>query len=505
MRPIRTTTGRSDHVVVAGAGLAGLAAALHLAGRGRQVTVIERADHPGGRAGRLDAGGYRFDTGPTVLTMPELVAEALAAVGEELTDRLDLVRLDPAYRAAFADGSTLDVHTGADAMTAAVREFAGPAEAAGYQRLRAWLTELYQREFGQFIAANFDSPLSLVTPALARLVALGAFRRLEPAIGQFIKDERLRRVFSFQSLYAGESPRHALAVYAVIAYMDTVAGVYFPRGGMRALPDALAAAAAAAGVKFHYGQAVTTLERSGNRVTAVRTSGGLRVPCDAAVLATELTTAYQLLGRRPRRPLPLRPAPSAVVVHAGTRRQWTGTAHHTILFGEAWDQTFDEIIDQGQLMRDPSLLVTRPTATDPGLAPDGTDLLYILAPAPNLARGRLDWDRTGDGYADQLAGLVADRLLPGLDGEISVRQVVTPADWARQGLVAGTPFSYAHSFLQSGPFRPGNLPRGVDNVALAGCGTVPGVGVPTALISGRLAADRITGPGPASPARRRSS
>ena len=222
-------------------------------------------------AGRLDVGGYRFDTGPTVLTMPDLVAEALAAVGENLTDRLDLVGLDPAYRAAFADGSTLDVHTDADAMTAAVREFAGPAEAAGYQRLRAWLTELYQQEFGQFIAANFDSPLSLVTPALARLVALGAFRRLEPAIGRFISDERLRRVFSFQSLYAGESPKHALAVYAVIAYMDTVAGVYFPRGGMRAVPDALAAAAAAAGVKFHYGQSVTALERSGNRVTAVRT------------------------------------------------------------------------------------------------------------------------------------------------------------------------------------------------------------------------------------------
>ena len=277
MRPMRTITGRSDHVVVAGAGLAGLAAALHLAGRGRQVTVIERADHPGGRAGRLDAGGYRFDTGPTVLTMPELVAEALAAVGEELTDRLDLVRLDPAYRAAFADGSTLDVHTDADAMTAAVGEFAGPAEAAGYQRLRAWLTELYQREFGQFIAANFDSPLSLVTPDLARLVALGAFRRLEPAIGRFIKDERLRRVFSFQSLYAGESPRHALAVYAVIAYMDTVAGVYFPRGGMRALPDALAAAAASAGVKFHYGQDrhhPGTLREPGHRRAHLRRPAG---------------------------------------------------------------------------------------------------------------------------------------------------------------------------------------------------------------------------------------
>jgi phytoene desaturase len=492
---MRTISGRSDHVVVVGAGLAGLAAALHLAGRGREVTLIERGSHPGGRAGRLNAGGYRFDTGPTVLTMPDLLAEPLAAVGEELSGRLDLIRLDPAYRAAFADGSTLDVHTDADAMTDAVAAFAGAGEAAGYRRLRAWLTELYQREFSQFIAANFDSPLSLVTPNLARLAALGAFRRLEPAVGRFIADERLRRVFSFQSLYAGESPQHALAVYAVIAYMDTVAGVYFPRGGMRAVPDALAAAAASAGVKLHYDAAVTTLERSGDRVTAVRTANGLRVPCDAVVLATELTTAYQLLGRRPRRPLPLRPSPSAVVLHVGARRSWPGTAHHSILFGQAWHSTFENVITDGKLMSDPSLLVTRPTATDPELAPDGTDALFILAPVPNLDRGPMDWERLGPGYADELAATVADRLLPGLPAEVSVRRVVTPADWARQGLVAGTPFSYAHSFGQSGPFRPGNLPRGVANVALAGCGTVPGVGVPTALVSGRLAADRITGSG----------
>src|SRR5262249_43058498 len=149
--------------------------------------------------------------------------------------------------AMFADGSELDVHADADAMADAVARFAGPAEADGYRRLRAWLTRLYQAEFGRFIAANHDSPLSLAGPALARLGGLGAFRGLEPAIGRFVRDERLRRVFTFQSLYAGQAPRRALALYAVIAYMDTVAGVYFPRGGMRALPDALAAAAETAG------------------------------------------------------------------------------------------------------------------------------------------------------------------------------------------------------------------------------------------------------------------
>ncbi|HEY0936880.1 MAG TPA: phytoene desaturase family protein [Trebonia sp.] len=483
----------SGEVVVIGAGLAGLAAALHLAGRGRSVTVVERESFPGGRAGRLDTGGYRIDTGPTVLTMPDIIEDTLAAVGETLTGRLDLVRLDPAYRARFADGSQLDVHTDADAMTDAVTAFAGPAEAAGYRRLRAWLTKLYEAEFGQFIAANVDSPLSLAGPSLGRLAALGAFGRLEPTIGRFLHDERLRRVFTFQSLYAGESPQRALALYAVIAYMDTVAGVYFPRGGMRALPDALAAAAEAAGVRFCYGSPVTRLERSGPRISAVITAEGTRIGCTAVVLATELQTAYRLLGRAPRRPVPLRPSPSAVVLHLGLSRPWPEQAHHTISFGGAWRETFRQIIDQGQTMSDPSLLVTRPTATDPGLAPPGRDLLYVLAPAPNLAAGPADWDTAAAGYAEQLIATVADRLMPGLAAEAEILQVITPADWARQDLVAGTPFSYAHSLWQTGPFRPGNLPRGTQNAVLAGCGTVPGVGVPTALVSGRLAADRVTG------------
>ncbi len=490
---MRTVSGPTDHVVVVGAGLAGLAAALHLAGRGRQVTVVERAGVPGGRAGRLDVGDYRIDTGPTVLTMPELIAEPLAAVGEDLADRLDLVRLEPAYQARFADGARLDVHTDAEAMAEAVTAFAGAREAAGYRRLRAWLTELYRAEFGRFIAGNVDSPLGLLTPDLARLVALGAFRRWEPTIGRFLRDERLRRVFSFQSLYAGLSPRDALAVYAVIAYMDTVAGVYFPRGGMRAVPDALAAAAESAGVRFHYDTTATGLERIGSRVRAVHTDTQLRVPCDAVVLTTELPVAYRLLRRVPRRPVPLRAAPSAVVLHVGTTGRDTDTSHHTILFGEAWDGTFREIIDEGRRMSDPSLLVTRPTATDPGLAPAGRDLWYVLAPAPNLERGRIDWDRTGAEYADRLLSRVDERLVSGLPGRVEMTRLVTPADWGRQGMVVGTPFSYAHTFTQTGPFRPANLPRGVDNAVLAGCATVPGVGVPTALISGRLAADRITG------------
>lgn len=504
---LRTVKGPTDHVVVVGAGFAGLTAALHLLGAGRRVTVVERGGHPGGRAGRLDLqterGTFHVDTGPTVLTMPSLFDEAFAAVGEKLVDRLDLVELAPGYRTHFADGSTIDVHTDGAAMEQEVRAVCGPEAAAGYVRMRAWLTELYKAEIDTFIGSNFDSPLDLLGRDLVKLATLGGFGRLGPKVASFLPDERLRRIFSFQALYAGVPPQTALGAYGVIAYMDTVAGVFFPRGGMRSIGQALADAAVAAGATIHYGRTVTGLERGAGRITALRHRATAepdgateRLACDVAVLTPDLPIVHELVGRAPRRAVPLRYSPSAVVLHAGLRHAHPEVAHHTISFGAAWESTFREIIRDGRLMSDPSLLITRPTASDPGLAPEGSDLLFVLAPCPNLDSGPLDWARVGPAYRDELLGVLEARGHPGLGdvaGDIEVSRLVTPADWAAEGMAAGTPFSVSHTFAQTGPFRPRNLVRGLDNAVLAGCGTTPGVGIPPVVLSGRLAAQRITG------------
>ncbi|MFE8009615.1 phytoene desaturase family protein [Streptomyces sp. NPDC057418] len=492
---MKTVSGSTDHVVVVGAGLSGLAAALYLLGAGRRVTVVERSGGPGGRAGLLQLGGYRVDTGPTVLTMPHLADEAFAAVGDSLYRRVDLVDLHPAYRARFADGTHLDVHTDGDAMEAEVRRFAGPVEAEGYRRLRIWLRRLYRAQMHRFIDTNFDSPLQLLHPDLARLAALGGFGRLDPQIGRFLSDERLRRVFSFQALYAGVAPARALAAYAVIAYMDTVAGVHFPRGGMHALPRAMADAAGDAGGRFRWSAEVTGLERHTGRVRAVHLASGERIACDAVILTPDLPVVHRLLGRAPRRPVPLRHSPSAVILHAGTDRTWPELSHHTISFGAAWERTFDELTRTGQLMSDPSLLITRPTTHDPGLAPEGKHLHYVLAPCPNTTTGPSGdaWQDLGPRYRDSLVAELERRGLKGFDASIDRELLVTPMDWSAQGLAAGTPFSVSHTFAQTGPFRPRNLVRGWDNVVLAGCGTTPGVGVPTVLLSGKLAAARVTG------------
>ena len=313
-------------------------------------------------------------------------------------------------------------------------------------------------------------------------------------VREFISDDRLLRVFTFQALYAGVPPHRALAVYAVIAYMDTISGVFFPRGGMRALPDALAAAATDAGVEFRYGAAVSALERSG-AMRDGRAHRNRRAYPDRCSRADHRAARHLSPARAHTAQ-----AASASTGAVGRRRarraatpSTTSVGHHTIVFGDAWEQTFHDIIDDGRLMADPSLLVTRPTAGDSRLAPTGRDLLYILAPAPNTAVGKVDWAAAGQRPTPTACVQTVSDRLPSLGVDAELLHVVDPAGWARQGMFAGTPFALAHTFGQTGPFRPANTVRGIDNAVLAGSSTVPGVGVPTALMSGRLAADRITG------------
>ncbi|WP_131747439.1 phytoene desaturase family protein [Frankia sp. Cppng1_Ct_nod] len=492
---MRTVNGPTETVVIVGAGLGGLSAALRLAGAGRQVTVVEREDVPGGRAGRLLAGGYRFDTGPTVLTMPDLIADAFDCVGENLDDWLRLRPVDPLYRARYPDGSHLDVHADADATAEEITRVCGPAEAAGYRRFVAFVSALYRAEMRDFIDASIDSPLGLLRPSLARLVALGGFRRLAPAVGRYLHDERTRRVFSFQAMYAGLSPHDALALYAVIAYMDSVAGVYVPVGGMHAVPVAMAGAAAKHGVTFRYGTRVTRVETRGRRAVAVHTAAGERIPADVVVLNPDLPTAYRELlpaSVTPGRLRRLRFAPSCFLLLAGSRAGYPGSAHHTIHFGRSWRRTFDEIINRGELMSDPSFLVTTATASDPSPAPAGRHCYYVLFPTPNLT-APLDWSVLRSRYRDEVVETLEHHGYTGFGAGIEIEDVTTPADWRARGMTAGTPFAAAHTFGQTGPFRPANLAPGLDNVVFTGSGTQPGVGVPMVLISGRLAAERVVG------------
>ncbi|GAB3712262.1 phytoene desaturase family protein [Mariniluteicoccus flavus] len=490
-------------VVVVGAGLAGLAAACHLAGEGHRVTVVEREAIPGGRSGRLVRDGFAFDTGPTVFTMKDLVAEPLRAVGADIDEVLPLRRLDPAYRARFADGSTLHVRFGHAAMREEIARECGEHDARAFDDFVVWLKRLYELEMPHFIDRNFDSPLGLLRnpAAAARLLAMGGFGKLGAEVRRRFRDDRLHRLFSFQAMYAGLAPDDALAIYAVITYMDSIEGVWFPEpgglggsGGMHAIPAAMAAAAERAGVEFRYGDEVSRVLRRGHDGAAcgVELADGTTIAADAVVCTLDLPVAYEKLLPDLKAPRAVRKgaySPSAAVWHVGVRGlPAPEIAHHNIHFGDAWAASFDDLLKRGELMRDPSRLVCVHSLDDPTAAPEGDSTLYVLEPVPNLDVGKVDWKREAPRLRDRLHGFLTEQGYP---ADVVTEELVTPDDWRAQGMAAGTPFALAHTFAQTGPFRPANVTKQLPGLVFAGSGTVPGVGVPMVLISGKLAAQRV--------------
>ncbi|MBV7296237.1 phytoene desaturase [Corynebacterium sp. TAE3-ERU12] len=531
--------GTREHIVIAGAGLSGLTAALHLLAKGHRVTVLEASDHVGGRCATEDVtipgvGTIRADTGATVLTMPSLIDDALAGVGltaTELDPLWQMERLDPAYHARYPGGRTLDVSGDEVFMANQIQQFlqakGTPREhigttVSGHRAMTGWLEKLFNSSYDRFLNRSYDSPLDMVgdTTTMKRLIELlrlGAFGSLGKQVNKRLGDEELGRVFSFQALYAGVGPRDARAVYGCISHMDTGIGVHYPvasatGSGSGAVPELLARGVRAAGGEIRLGTAVQGLTVAPGRrgdvtdVTVVADGITESVSCDGFIATVDYPVLDHWLaaaGAKPRhRQVPRRWSPSAVVAHGAAPTTVTDTwpeAHHTISFGENWDATFDEICAPtgGTVMTDPSLLITRPAVTDPARIIKGTDgrawePLSILAPCPNLNSAPVVWDTVADSYIRELTATLELRGYTGISTHWQYGRVDTPTTWAATGMGAGTPFGLAHLFRQTGPFRPRNYSStGPANLVHAGSTTVPGVGVPTVMLSGALAADRF--------------
>ncbi len=480
----------SSRIVVVGAGFGGLSAACHLRGMGHDVVVFEAGSSPGGRAGLVDHEGFRFDSGPTVVTMVDLIASTFAAVGADLDDFCSLVQLDPAYRATFADGSSLSVRADVRDMADEIRRLSGPADAEGYGRFVAWTTELYRLEFDRFIARDVGGLADMAGGArqLAGLVAVGAFRSWAAKISGFFADDRLRRLFSFQAMYAGLSPLEALGLFAVIAHMDTVQGVFAPVGGVQALAAGLADAATKAGVEVHLNTPVTRI--SGGARPCVHLADGTVFEAAVVVANPDLPIVYdELLDVA--MPKSLRRAhfsPSCIVWHLAMRgRLPDETAHHNIHFGRDWGVAFDDLLVRGRPMAEPSRFVTVGSLSDPTAAPPGGHAVFVLEPVPNLDAD-VDWSRQTPALTDRMRRWAEGAGYPVEDAELV--SVIDPPAWRGRGAARGTPFSLDHRFSQSGPFRPAPEDRRIPGVVFCGAGTRPGIGIPMVLISGRIAAER---------------
>ena len=481
-------------VAVIGAGVGGLAAAIRLARQGFSVDVFEKAKTPGGRAGQLSFGGYHFDTGPTILLMPEILRELFDVAGRNLDDYLELIRCDPNYRIHFRDGS--DVTFSPD-LTQMQREMerVEPGSFGHYLDFLKQGHGQYRASIERFVGRNFDSLLQFLTPSnLKKVMEIKALAKMYTEVGKHFADPRLRAALTFQTMYLGISPFEAPAVYGLLPYVELALGIWFPRGGLYAIPLALDRLARELGVRMHYGEAVSKITFSNGRATGVLLESGDEVLADAVLCNADLPWAYRNLIDPAVTTLPrkdkLKYTSSAFMFYWGLDKSFSGLLHHNVFFGADYRASFDDIFKRGTAPADPSFYVNVPNRTDERLAPSGKDAVYVLVPTPNDAAG-VDWQVEGN----RLRALVLERLRSeGFDlaPHIAAEKIFTPHDYASSlNLERGAAFGLSHNFMQIGPFRPANVDRKVKNLFFVGASTQPGTGLPMVVLSARLVSERL--------------
>jgi phytoene desaturase len=476
-------------VVVIGAGVGGLAAGVRLAGAGHEVTVFERSDVVGGKLGRFSRDGFRFDTGPSLLTLPQLFADL----------PLDLVRLNPIVRHVFADGSVLD--SGSDAFTDRIAAALGPRSALDWERLWRRAGRIWDASWRDILRSPVDSPGDLARLAwhVRDLAAIAPGRTLRGLGRHYLRDPRLRQLLDRYATYAGSDPRRAPAALAAIPYAELTYGGWYLRGGLATLADALLARCLDLGVRVELSTPVAGVVADGGRVSGVRLQDGVYVAAHAVVANVDAATVYRdLLPHRRRASAASGRSLGGFVLLLGVRGRTEGLAHHTVYFPADYDAEFNAVLPRrgpASLVADPAVFVT--VADDPAVRPEGHEAWFVLVNA--APQGALDWTRPGlaDTYADHVLDVLARRGVDVRD-RVLFREVRTPADLeAATGTPGGAIYGTPRHGL-GGLLRPAN--RGpVKGLYLVGGSVHPGGGLPMVMLSATIVASLI---GPASSSRR---
>jgi phytoene desaturase len=483
--------------LVIGAGLGGIAAAARLAHQGFRVTVLEKNAMPGGRCGQLVCDGHRFDTGPTLLLMPEVVAETYAALDTRMGDHLDLRRIDPTYRIWFDDGSRLDLTADLVALQAQM-EAIEPGSFDGLLRYLAEGRHHYEHALQHFVGRNFTNLPAYLSPQnlWEVLFHLHAFQKHYAHMDRYFQHPHLKAAFTFQNMYLGLSPFHAPATYSLLPYTELGDGVWFPMGGMYRLVESLVAIAQAQGVQFRYNAPVSQITVDGNRATGVQLADGSYLEAEVIVANADLPYVYRHLlpDARPARWLQhLHYTCSAIMFYWGVDRIYPQLGPHTVFLAGDYRGAFERIFADHALPAEPSFYVHAPARIDPSAAPLGRDSLLALVPVGHLDENAAqDWAA----WQAQARAAVLRRLagigITDLQEHITVERICTPRDWrSLYNLARGAAFSLSHNVLQVGYLRPHNRHRRYGNLYFVGGSTHPGSGLPMVLLSARLTVERI--------------
>lgn len=494
-----------ETVGVIGGGLGGLSAACTLAARGYRVQVFEKNEWLGGKAAVLETDGFRFDMGPTILTVPRVLRRIFDEAGKRLEDELDLVRLDPQWRCFFEDGGVLDLAEDIETMVSKIDDFSLYRDAgAGYRdfmELSKRLHEVSDRFFFwksvEDLKDTIDFKANMSPETLRDVMAIRMGQTMAGNIRRRVPDGRVAQMIDHFAQYVGSSPYNSPAVLCSIAHMQVEGGVWYPIGGTRAVPEALVALAESLGVEFRTGCGVRRLIVEGDRVVGLQTEEGELVELSAVVSNMDSIRTYRELvggpvGERVVSRHDPEPACSGVVLYLGLDRAYDHLLHHNFVFSRDPKEEFDWIYEKGEPAPDPTCYLAAPAQTEPGVAPEGGEALYILVHTPYL-REHHDWQQMiGDYRRVILDKLATTGGMEDIEERIVTEHVLTPQDiHERYRVLNGAIYGLASHGRFMGAFKPGNRSRELQGLYLAGGAAHPGPGMPMVMMSGWIAADAL--------------